>query len=288
MTALDLVGLTALMQATQGIPAIQIGLIDGPVDLEHPDLAGSAIREIGASGQCFDSVACSHGTAIAVMLSAKRGGDSPGICQQCCLLVRSVFNQSGSGDKSPPTANPDELAAAIFDCIEAGARVINLSLAVVQPSMKSERLLEAALDHAMDRGAIVVAAAGNQSAVGSTAITRHPWVIPVMACDLQGRPASYSNFGRSISIRGLAAPGQCVAGTSSSGPSRFFGTSAAAPYITGATALLWSMYPGASTQEVKDAVTQATARRTSVVPPLLNAWMAHETLARKHTARSTS
>jgi subtilisin family serine protease len=276
------------MDATQGIPAIAIGLIDGPVALDRSDLADSAIHEIGASRQCLNSVACLHGTFIAVMLSAKRGGDSAGICQQCTLLVRPIFDESGSEDKGPPTANPDELAAAILDCIEAGARVINLSLAVVHPSKKSERLLQTALDYAMHRGVVVVAAAGNQSAVGSTIITRHPWVIPVMACDLQGRPASYSNFGRSIGTRGLAAPGQCIASADTSGPSDFFGTSIAAPYITGAIALLWSMYPGANSQEVKDSVTQPTARRTSVVPPLLNAWKAYQALARKDTGRSMS
>ena len=39
------------------------------------------------------------------------------------------------------------------------------------------------MNHAAHRGVITVAAAGNQGTVGSSAITRHPWVIPVAACD---------------------------------------------------------------------------------------------------------
>jgi hypothetical protein len=151
MTALDLVGLTTLMDSTQGIPAIAIGLIDGPVALDHPDLGESSIREIGAGRQCSGSVACSHGTFLAVMLSAKRGGAAEAICPKCTLLVRPVFDESGSGDKGPPRADPDELAVAILDCIEAGAWVINLSLAIVQPSVRSEGLLQAALDYAILR-----------------------------------------------------------------------------------------------------------------------------------------
>ena len=41
-------------------------------------------------------------------------------------------------------------------------------------------------------------------------ITRHPWVIPVVACDLRGRPIGYSNFGNAIGRRGLCAPGHGI------------------------------------------------------------------------------
>ena len=87
-----------------------------------------------------------------------------------------------------PSATPQELAAAIIECIDAGARVISLSLALSQPSCKGERELEEAFNQTARRGVIVVAAAGNHGSVGSSAITRHPWVIPVVAYDLQ-RPA---------------------------------------------------------------------------------------------------
>ncbi len=41
-----------------------------------------------------------------------------------------------------PSANPDELAAAVFDCIDAGARVINLSLALARHSTGSRKSLK--------------------------------------------------------------------------------------------------------------------------------------------------
>jgi hypothetical protein len=43
---LDLVGLPRLMARTSGRPEILIGLIDGPVALDHPDLAAENIREV--------------------------------------------------------------------------------------------------------------------------------------------------------------------------------------------------------------------------------------------------
>jgi subtilisin family serine protease len=74
------------------------------------------------------------------------------------------------------------------------------------------------------------------------------------------------------------APGEDITSLSADGTSLTFGgTSAATPFVTGAIALLWSEFPAATTTEIRYAVTQAsTPRRTTVVPPLLNAWGAYK------------
>jgi subtilisin family serine protease len=189
-----------------------------------------------------------------------------------------------------PSATPEELSAAIIDCVDAGANVINLSAALLKPSAKGERGLEQAFDYAAKRGAIVVAAAGNQRTIGSSAITRHPWVIPVAACDAQGRPISYSNLGNSIGRQGLTAPGSDIKSIGADGRSPVFsGTSAAAPFVTGAIALLQSIFPNATAAEVKRAVTRAHGvRRSTVVPPLLDAWAAYQVMATTHASRQVS
>lgn len=284
---LDLVRLSPLMECTRGAPEISIGLIDGPVARDHPDFAAGSIREIGvkdgASCENPNSSACAHGTFIAGILSAKRGADAPAICPGCTLLVRPIFREGGSREKYEPSTNPDELAAGVFDCISAGARIINLSLALVRSSTGTDQVLKSALEYAMLRGIIIVAAAGNQKILGSTVITRHPWVIPTAACNLEGLPSAYSNVGLSIGTRGLRAPGDGVVSSGADGQSfPSSGTSVAAPFVTGTVALLWSIFPSATAQEVKLAVTQAAVRRVSVVPPLLDAWSAYQTLALRY------
>jgi subtilisin family serine protease len=285
MSPLELVKLTALMERCRGRPHMTVGLIDGPVAMDHPDLTTEMIREIPGrpSGRCAraDSTACGHGTFVAGILSGKRDSVAPAICPGCALLVRPIFPETASGDRQLPNATPQELAAAIVDCVEAGARVINLSLALAQPSTRGERELVEALDHAMRRGVIVVAAAGNQGTIGGSAITRHPWVIPVVACDLQGRPVGGSNLGSSIGRRGLSAPGDGITSFGTAGePLRSGGTSVAAPFVTGAIALLWSEYPAATAAKVKIAVTQARGlRRATLVPVLLDAWGAYHAMA---------
>ncbi len=288
MNHLDLVKLTALMEHTSGQPEIMVGLLDGPVATNHPDLASEHIREIPGSirGVCTQtkSVACLHGTFVAGILCAKRGSVAPAICPNCTLLVRPLFAETQIGSPQLPSTTPEELAAAILDSIKAGARVLNLSVALVHPSSTGQRELEEALDYAARRGVIAVAATGNQGAVGSSAITRHPWVIPVVAYDLRGRPINQSNLGGSIGRRGLGAPGDDVTSLGADGgPITFGGTSVAVPFVTGAIALLWSQFPTATAAEVKFALTQvSTQRRTTVVPPLLDAWAAYQVMVTTH------
>jgi len=280
---LELTKLTGLMHRNSGSPAVKIGLVDGPVSSQHPDFARESLRDISGSNRTCtqsSSKACMHGTFVAGILSAKRGSIAPAICPGCVLLVRPIFSEKTTGDDPLPSATPLELATAVHECIDAGARVINLSLAVARPSLRVEEPLEAALTRAASRNVIVVAAAGNQGTLGSTAITRHPWVIPVVGCDLCGRPLDDSNLGSSIGRRGLCAPGAPVTSLSSGRqPLKLGGTSIAAPFVTGAIALLWSEFPAATALEIKLAVSAATQfRRTSVAPPLLNAAAAYNSL----------
>ncbi len=303
----EVVNLAPVMLRSSGRPETAIGLIDGPVVITHPDFANSSIREVpgkmGAVCSQASSVACRHGTFVAGILAARRGSAAPAICPNCTLLARPIFAETNSSDGDMPSATPEELAEAIVDCVQAGARVLNLSAALAQPSSRGERKLEEALNDAARRGVIVVAAAGNQGTVGSSAITRHPAVIPVASCDLQGRPTAESNLGSSIGRLGLSAPGEGVTSLGTNGtPQTFGGTSAAAPFVTGAIALLWSEFPKASATQIKLAVTQSGRRpgtpshstalssvarsglwgagrpRKTVVPPLLDAWAAYQSM----------
>jgi subtilisin family serine protease len=280
MGPLDLVNLTRLMERTSGRAEIKVGLIDGPVAMDHPDLFRQNIHalpgKLGGACSRASSVACMHGTFVAGMLSAKRGSSAPAICPACTLLVRSIFAETAPTNGDMPSAKAEEMASAVIETVNAGARLINLSAALAQPSAKGERELEEALDYAAMRNVILVVAAGNQGTVGSSVITRHPWAIPVAACDLQGRLTAESNLGSSIGRHGLTAPGNDITSLGTDGkPKTFGGTSAAVPFVAGAIALLWSEFPNASALQVKLAITQAGTRKRSLAPPLLDAWAAY-------------
>lgn len=287
MRPLELCHLPPLMELTEGRAEVLVGLVDGPVALDHPDLAGAPVREIPGRGRgacaLAESAACLHGTFVAGILAARRGSPAPALCPGCTLLVRPIFAEAAGGAEGP-VATPEELAAAVVDCVEAGARVVNLSLGLAQPSPRGRDELNEALNYAARRGAVVVAAAGNQGTVGGSVVAQHQWVVPVVACDLRGRPSGASNLGESAGRRGLLAPGEEVTSLGAAGGAvTSGGTSVAAPFVTGAVALLLSAFPAATAAEVRAALTKAGgARRGSVVPPLLDAWAAHRLLSKNH------
>ena len=278
--AIALVHLSPLMERTSGSPGINIGLIDGPLDLDHSDLATARIQSVAGNGKCYrpGSCACTHGTFIAGILCARRGGPAPGIAPGCTLLVRPIFPE-GTAENDPPTTTPEVLGQSIFDTVRAGAHVINLSVGLSHSSGDGDRHLGEALDYAAQKRVLVVAAAGNQRILGSSAITGHPWVIPVVSCDTSGWPAATSNLGRSIGRRGVSAPGESI---TSLGPNHgvkvLSGSSVAAAFVTGTIALLWSGFPSAPAGAVKRSISGGH-RSNSILPPLLDASSAYHSLS---------
>jgi hypothetical protein len=77
MRPIELVNLDRLMSRSSGRPEVVIGLIDEPAAFDQADLAKTSIREVpgmqGAACSIARSVACTHGTLVAGILSAKRG-----------------------------------------------------------------------------------------------------------------------------------------------------------------------------------------------------------------------
>lgn len=68
------------------------------------------------------------------------------------------------------------------------------------------------------------------------------------------------------------------------GPQTFDGTSAAAPFVTGTIALLWSEFPRVSITYMTLAVLQCwSTQRRSIVPPLLDARAAYQALSSINT-----
>ncbi len=280
-------GLPAVMQETAGRPGVVVALLDGPVAW-HPDLEQAPIRFLGPSGrQASDSRASTHATFLAGILSARRGSPAPALCPGCTLLVRPVLRDAGQ-PAAVATATTGDLGDAIIECVEAGALVLNLSVTTAQPSTLGERALEDALTFAAASGCVVVAAGGNQGTLGSSAITRHPWVLPVSACDEGGHPLPATNLGQSLGVRGLSALGVGVVSLSpGSGYVQGGGTSAAAAFVSGAAALLRSIVPAAAASHVRQALTRSSERRTvrSVVPPLLDAELALAELTQRTEAQ---
>jgi hypothetical protein len=274
-SALDLLNLRPLMAESSGNPAVIIGIIDGPVDLGHPAFAGVSVRTVNpdqvAVCQNAASGACLHGTAVAGILCARRGSPAPALCPGCTTLVYPIFGEDSAATGAPVTS-ASTLTRAIVETVDAGAKIINLSLGVIGADAAAVAELEAACDHACRKGVILVVASGNQGRIGFLPLLRHPWAIPVAGCDVDGRLSPESNVSLSVGTRGLRAPGVDITTTLPAARyARIGGTSVAAAFVTGALALLWSERAAATGAEVRGAALGATSRvPRSIVPPILD------------------
>ena len=275
--ALDLVKLRPVMAASAGDPSVLVAVVDGPV-AHHDQFAA---HMVGAPLLAPGDRAAAHGTFVAGVLGAARESAAPGICPDCTLLVAPVLSYGEVLGDSDLRADVRSLAAAIVSCTELGAAVVNLSVALSRPSTRPEPELARALDYAASRGCLVVAAAGNQGVLGSSALTRHPWVIPVAALAGDGRPVARTNLGASIGRRGLGAPGYGITSLGYDGGYQDGGgTSAGVPFVAGALALFRCLFPSVSAAALRWTVLQvARTRPYSVVPPLLDAAAAYDSLA---------
>ena len=293
---LEQVKLRTLMDISTGIPEVIIGLIDGPIDFRHSAFQDSNITTVKdsqyAACRSADGIACMHGTFIAGMLCARRGLVAPAICPDCKLLLYPIFSErekEALGNKNStvpllPSTTPKELSNAIIETVDAGAKIINISAGLSTSSLLAYKELEDAYNYAMRKGVIVVAAAGNQGNIGYRSLLNYRWVIPVAACDEQGRLTPMSNFGPSIGSRGLMAPGVNITSTSPNGGySKMVGTSFAAPFVTGAIALLWSTFPKAIVEHIMHSILMLNRiRGRAIVPPLLDGESSLQLLRNHH------
>lgn len=277
--ALKLIGLANIWRRRRGHPSVNVGVIDGAIELEHPALAGARVRNIASADPAcaIDAVGDGlwHGTSIAGVLFGDRAKGVPGLCPDCTFIHYRIFCERHAG--ITPDVTPSDLARAIVDTVDAGARLINLSLGVESSAILTYRELDDACDYARQRGVLIICAAGNQARVGHVALASHAWTIPVVACDDQGQFLGLSNLSPSIAARGLSAPGAGVLTTLPGARlGRVSGTSVATAFVSGALALLWSDAPELTAGDLKRLALHGAGRsRRGLIPPRFNAESVH-------------
>ena len=279
--------LLSLMEISNGRPHVTIGIIDGPVDLTHPAFSKSNIRTTRTHqyNVCKNagSTACMHGTFVTGILCAKRGLSAPAICPGCQIILHPIFKEenkcSATNCRSFPVATPKELANAIIETVDAGAKIINLSLGLSSSSLAVYQSIQNAYDYALMKNVVIVVAAGNQTDIGSISLINHQWPIPVTLCDENGHVTPLSPFGPSIGNRGIMAPGENIISTYPRERYGYMsGTSFAVPFVTGTLALLLSIFPKATSAQLIYVMRLCFSRRHAIIPKLLNAKVAYDTL----------
>jgi subtilisin family serine protease len=211
---------------------VRVAVLDTGLDTDHPDLAGAiddARDFTGSRAGVEDRVG--HGTHVGGTIGARRNEQGViGVAPECRLLVAKVLGDDGAGAS-------EWVAAGIDWACEEGADILSLSLGSPRP----DATLRDAVARAAARGKFLICAAGNTGRPNSVDYpARWPDTVAVGAVDRDGRLASFSSQGDEVD---LCAPGADVLSTyRDGGYAKLSGTSMAAPFVTGVTALLLSKH----------------------------------------------
>ena len=211
-----------------------------------PDLAGRIIDGwdfVGDSSDAADDNG--HGSDVAT-IAAGSGSDGLGIagmCWRCKVMPVKVLSAGGAGYLS-------DIVKGIIWAADHGADVINLSLGGAQTS----QALTDAVAYARSRGAVLVAAAGNEGVTTPTYPAATPGVIGVAASTEGNGTYWWSN--RGADWVDVTAPG-CNPASASADPRNFCGTSSSAPLVSGLAALVMSEHPHLTPTEITDAITDS-------------------------------
>ncbi|MAB60802.1 MAG: hypothetical protein CMO46_09740 [Verrucomicrobiales bacterium] len=218
---------------------VKVAVIDSGVQ-EHETFTGKEIKEFDfVTGQNGGEVPIDpdngHGTAVASIIA---GNDSrnPGVAPASEILSFRVLDNDGYTDSYT-------LAEAIVAATDSGADIINISLG----SNGDSGLVRRSVDYAMSEGVLIVAATGNEG-IGSISFPAAiDGVVAVAANDAVGQHVEFANSGTNLEGGGMSAPGYGVLAAWPQGEVvSFSGTSASAPFVSGAVAAVMSENPGMS------------------------------------------
>lgn len=231
---------------------VVVAVIDTGMDLKHPELKNQVLTPYNVADPMKRPLADVHGTHVAGIIAAEanNGIGGYGINPNAKILPIDVFNRGwGSSDYI--------VAEGILYAVNQGAQVINMSLGSYYPS----KILEDAVNIALDAGITIVASAGNEGSSTSRYPAAFEGVISVGALNDQTKLASFSNYGPSVDI---VAPGEAVYAPffdvdKHSTFMELSGTSMSAPIVAGVASLLLSKHPNLTPLQVKY-ILQQTAK----------------------------
>ncbi len=246
---------------------VTVAVIDTGVDPGHPDLAGVLVpgttilssQTTGCNADAIGTDDNSHGTHVAGIIAAdsNNGIGIVGIAPNARILPIKALDCTGSGSIS-------DIAQAIIYATDHGARVVNISLG----SSSDTATLQAAVQYAISRNVLIVAAAGNCGVASTRCLNTqnlpeypaaYAGVLAVGATSTDDSIASFSTQGPQL---GVSAPGVRIVSTTphyatyqsdrggTLNYAAFSGTSQATPFATGLAALVMGMDPTLTATQV--------------------------------------
>jgi len=243
---------TQAWEETKGTEETIIAVVDSGIDLLHPDLE----NKIENSGRDFvngDFEASDdegHGTFVAGITAAETNNNEgiAGVAWNCKLLPVKVLDEIGEGYYS-------WIIEGIIWAVDHDASVVNLSLGGPVESYS----LENALQYANQNDVVIAAAAGNDGGSVVYPAAYDEYCLAVASTDYNDNRVGWSNTGSEVDV---AAPGKLIISTV---PTWYFppgsvpygfasGTSFSTAHVSGMAALILSLKPWMTADEVMNVI----------------------------------
>ncbi|AFD00746.1 Subtilisin-like serine proteases (peptidase S8 family) [Methanocella conradii HZ254] len=253
---------------------VKVCVIDTGVDASHPDLNGNKVVAwvdyVNGKSTPYDDHG--HGTHVSSTIAGTgnaSGGQYRGVAPEASLMEAKVLSSQGSGSNT-------NILKAIDWAVNNGAQVISMSLG----SNSHSQAMDDAIKNAVNRGVVVVVAAGNSGPNARTIACPgdSPDAITVGAVDRNDAIASFSSRGPTYDGRikpdvtnvGVGLMAAKAAGTNAGKGTQYYvamsGTSMATPMTSGVVALLLQANGSLTPAQVKDVLTKTAKPLGGSVP----------------------
>lgn len=247
----------------EDLDPVTVAVIDTGVDYSHPELADrvDTVNDYDYVNNDTDAMDDnSHGTHVAGIIAAEQNEQGIiGVAEPAdvVILPLKVLDEKGSG-------NVFNIANAIWDAVDIGADIINLSLGGPGYS----QTMADAVEYAVNNGVLVVAAAGNDGDhISYYTPASLPGVLTVGSVNESLNKSDFSNYGEELD---LVAPGEHILSSvpasvgeavyatdpygveleNGSYYAYYDGTSMATPFVAGVAALLKAQDNSLSAAEI--------------------------------------
>ncbi|MBN1235289.1 MAG: S8 family serine peptidase [Methanotrichaceae archaeon] len=268
---------------TKGSPEVVVAIVDTGIDKEHPDLKSKLlsgydmvnVADVPPEDGCVwegdyltrdddPNDENGHGThcaGIAAGIPDNAKGIA-GVAWNCSLLPVRVMANIRCPEGVDASGIFSDIADGVIWAADHGASVISLSLGgFVDKSDPEPEPMKSALDYAVSKGCVVIAAMGNEEAnLDNEDVyyypSKHAKLLAVGAVDKSGKRAYFSNFG---DYKQVMAPGVDILSTYPISDYELLdGTSMATPFVAGLAALVKSANPHLTPAEIVDIIRQTS------------------------------
>ena len=223
---------------------VTIALIDTPVDLSDPELAGANIVDKSRCTLEPSQTSSPHGNWMAALLVSQNYGVAP---DATLYTYQTATDGAASSGSCKQGANKlDRMENLLNQAIDDGAQIISISLSNNERSSG----IKWAITRAINEGVIIVSSSGNEAIYDDFShLGRWSGVVGVTAINTDGTFASYSSWGNGVVTAAVGGP-VTIRDANTGELTTTSGTSNATALVSGMLALARQKWPEATTNQI--------------------------------------